>query len=69
MEVFHREWRKFGDSFVKMGRKIDEAREEFEVLSTTRRTALERPILKIETLRRERNLPLESFAEEEEKED
>jgi DNA recombination protein RmuC len=35
-----------------MGRKIDDARDEFQKLATTRRNKLERPLQKIEDLRR-----------------
>jgi DNA recombination protein RmuC len=35
-----------------MGRKIEDARDEFQKLATTRRNKLERPLQKIEDLRR-----------------
>jgi len=49
---FNKEWERFRDSMDKMGRKIDDARDEFQKLSTTRRNKLERPLQKIEDLRR-----------------
>ncbi len=49
---FNKEWERFRESMDKMGRKIDDARDEFQKLSTTRRNKLERPLQKIEDLRR-----------------
>jgi len=49
---FNKEWEKFRESMDRMGRKIDDARDEFQKLSTTRRNKLERPLQKIEDLRR-----------------
>jgi len=49
---FNKEWEKFVESMDKMGRKIEDARDEFQKLSTTRRNKLERPLQKLEDLRR-----------------
>jgi DNA recombination protein RmuC len=49
---FNKEWEKFRESMDKMGRKIEDARDEFERLKTTRSNKLERPLQKIEDLRR-----------------
>jgi DNA recombination protein RmuC len=49
---FNKEWEKFRESMDKMGRKLEDARDEFQRLSTTRRNKLERPLQKIEDLRR-----------------
>jgi DNA recombination protein RmuC len=49
---FNKEWQKFRESMDKMGRKIEDARDEFQKLSTTRCNKLERPLQKIEDLRR-----------------
>ena len=49
---FNKEWEKFRKSMDNMGRKIDDARDEFQKLATTRRNKLERPLQKIEDLRR-----------------
>jgi DNA recombination protein RmuC len=49
---FNKEWEKFRKSMDVMGRKIEDARDEFQKLSTTRRNKLERPLQKIEDLRR-----------------
>ncbi|HUT07467.1 MAG TPA: DNA recombination protein RmuC [Candidatus Latescibacteria bacterium] len=49
---FNKEWEKFRKSMDNIGRKIDDARDEFQKLATTRRNKLERPLQKIEDLRR-----------------
>jgi len=49
---FNKEWEKFRKSMDNMGRKIEDARDEFQKLVTTRRNKLERPLQKIEDLRR-----------------
>jgi DNA recombination protein RmuC len=43
----------------KMGKKLEEAQSEFQVLSTTRRTQLERPLHQIEELRQQKGLGAE----------
>ncbi len=52
MGGFNKEWEKFRDSMDRMGRKIEDARDEFQKLSTTRTNKLERPLQKLEDLRR-----------------
>ncbi len=52
MGGFNKEWEKFVESMDKMGRKLEDARDEFQRLSTTRRNKLERPLQKLEDLRR-----------------
>ena len=49
--AFDKQWKKFVNSMVKMGKKIDEAKKEFNTLTTTRRNQLERQLQKIEDLR------------------
>jgi DNA recombination protein RmuC len=53
---FNKEWEKFRESMDKMGRKLEDARDEFEKLKTTRSSKLERPLQKIEDLRRLRGI-------------
>jgi DNA recombination protein RmuC len=50
--AFKKQWDNFTGSLEKMGKKIDEARDEFQRLTTTRRNKLEQPLRKIEDLRR-----------------
>lgn len=56
MGSFAKQWTEFLRSLERMGKKIDEAQEEFQKLSTTRRKQLERPLRQIEELRKERGL-------------
>jgi len=53
---FHQQWGKFVTGLDKLGKRIDDAQREFLALSTTRRVALERPLRKIEALRKEKGL-------------
>jgi DNA recombination protein RmuC len=51
LSEFQDQWRKFVDCMEKMGRKLEEARGEFDALRSTRTRALDRQLDKIETLR------------------
>jgi DNA recombination protein RmuC len=53
---FNKEWEKFRNSMDKMGRKLEDARDEFQRLKTTRTNKLERPLQKIEDLRQLRGI-------------
>lgn len=55
--AFHKQWKNFLTSLDKIGKRIDEAKEEFNKLTTTRRTQLERPLTQIEDLRRQKGIP------------
>jgi DNA recombination protein RmuC len=57
LSVFNKQWDAFIKSFDKLGNKIKEVQEEFDILTSTRRNKLERPIKKIEDLRRQRGIP------------
>ena len=52
VNAFKKEWEKFTDSMVKMGEKLDGAREEYRKMTTTRHDKLDKSIQKIEDLRR-----------------
>ena len=54
--AFNKEWDKFREAMDKMGRKLEEARAEYEKMTTTRRHKLERPLRKIEDLRRQKGI-------------
>lgn len=56
MSVFYKQWNEFLKSLENMGKKIDDARKEFGRLTTTRKNQLEKPLRKIEELRKETNL-------------
>jgi DNA recombination protein RmuC len=61
---FNKEWERFRDSMDKMGRKLEDARDEFQKLATTRINKLERPLQKIEDLRRLKGIEPEFVAGE-----
>ncbi len=48
---FKKQWNMFIESMDKMGKRLEEARKEFDALVSTRRTQLERPLRQIEELR------------------
>jgi len=54
LSEFEKQWTKFVEQMAKMGRRIDEAKKEFDGLVTTRQRALERPLSKIDDLRASR---------------
>jgi DNA recombination protein RmuC len=61
------QWQKYVECMDKMGKKISETQKEFDNLMTTRRTRLERPLKKIDDIRKERGLeelePIEGEAQ------
>ena len=56
--TFNKQWEAFQDSMDKMGKRIDDAQDEFGKLMTTRRKQLEKPLQKIEELRKQRDISL-----------
>jgi DNA recombination protein RmuC len=48
---FQKQWLKFKEQMEKMGRRIDDAQREFDALTTTRSTALDRTLGKIDEMR------------------
>ncbi len=52
LNLFNNEWSKYSESFEKMGKNIEKVREEFNKLTSIRRDKLERPLRKIEDLRK-----------------
>jgi DNA recombination protein RmuC len=56
---FGQQWQKFSDSADKVKRHFDSVQREFDLLTGTRRRALERPLQQLEALRIERNLPVD----------
>jgi DNA recombination protein RmuC len=59
MGLFHKQWNEFLKSLENMGKKIDDAKREFEKLTTTRKNQLEKPLKKIEELRAAAGIKLE----------
>lgn len=56
MGTFFKEWDKYKDCMDKMGQKIEEAQKEFDKLSTTRTNKLEKPLKKIEGIRKQKGI-------------
>lgn len=54
LNIFTKQWDNFTKSFDRMGKKIKDAQEEFDALSTTRRNQLEKPLRQINELRQEK---------------
>jgi DNA recombination protein RmuC len=62
--LFQKQWEEFLKKLQDVGRRIDSAQREYQTLVTTRRRALDRPLERIEMLRRQRGLdPAEDFPE------
>jgi DNA recombination protein RmuC len=53
---FQTQWEKYAESMDRMGKKIYEAQKEFDNLTTTRKNKLERPLKRIDDIRKERGI-------------
>jgi DNA recombination protein RmuC len=62
MGSFAKQYEAFMAAFEKMGKKIEEAQKEFNLLASTRRTQLERPLNQIEELRRQKGIAIDEWA-------
>jgi DNA recombination protein RmuC len=62
MGAFYKQWEEYSRVMEKMGRRLEDARREYESLTGTRRTQLERPLRDIEVLRKERNVSIAELA-------
>lgn len=71
MAAFRKQWEAFIGSMDKMGKRIEDAKQEFDHLVSTRKNQVERPLRKIERMRQEQGMPPASGEgdEEEEEED
>ncbi|MFH0877784.1 MAG: DNA recombination protein RmuC [Candidatus Omnitrophota bacterium] len=58
LAVFEKQYREFCLSLEKMGARIDDARKEYEALTTTRKNQLDRQLKKIDQLRQEKDASL-----------
>ncbi len=56
--AFKKQWDEFAAKFDLLGKKIGDVMKEYEALATTRRRQLEKPLNKIEDLRKQRGLPV-----------
>jgi DNA recombination protein RmuC len=61
MGTFNKQWILFKDSMEKMGKKIEEAQKEYNVLVSTRSNQLERPLNRIEALRIDKGIEISSM--------
>ncbi len=59
MGVFNKQWNAFVESMEKVGKRIDDARAEFNNLTTTRRNQLEKPLKQIEDLRSSKGISMD----------
>ncbi len=59
MGMFNKQWNAFVESMEKVGKRIDDARAEFNNLTTTRRNQLERPLKQIEDLRSAKGISMD----------
>lgn len=53
LESFYKQWQAFCKSLEKVGKKIDEAQNEFQVLNSTRKNQLEKPLRQIESIKKQ----------------
>jgi DNA recombination protein RmuC len=53
---FSKQWEKYKEVMERMGKRIDDAQKEFQILMSTRTNALERPLQKIESIRSAKEL-------------
>ena len=51
--TFYKQWKDYNKCMENMGKKIDQAQEEYKTLSTTRSKMLEKPLKQIDDLRRQ----------------
>ena len=61
---FRKQWNEFIKRFDNLGKRIEDTQKEYEGLVTTRRRQLERPLNKIEDLRKERGIPVDTDNDE-----
>ncbi len=69
MAAFQKQWEAFIRSMDKMGKRIEDAKQEFDHLVSTRKNQLERPLKKIEKMRQEQGMLPASEAEDDEVEE
>ncbi len=56
LSEFSKQWDNYKEGMEKMGKRIDDAQKEFQMLITTRTNKLERPLQKIESIRNSKEL-------------
>ena len=56
---FSKQWGLYKERFEAMGKRLDDAKKEFDLLVTTRSNMLERPLKKIDDLRKQKAIALD----------
>ena len=56
--IFKKQWDEFLGKLELLGKRIEDTQKEYELLTTTRRRQLERPLNKLDDLRTQRGLPI-----------
>ena len=62
--TFHKQWEAFQDSLERMGKRIEDAQNEYTKLTTTRKNQLERPLKKIEELRQNKGIEVREVSDQ-----
>ncbi|TET93176.1 MAG: DNA recombination protein RmuC [Desulfobacteraceae bacterium] len=62
--LFKNQWGEFLKKLDLLGKRIEDTQKEYELLTTTRRRQLERPLNKIDDLRSQRGLPVSTYEDE-----
>ena len=62
--IFKKQWGEFLKKLELLGRRIEDTQREYELLTTTRRRQLERPLNKIDDLRKQKGLPINTNEDE-----
>lgn len=57
---FSKQWWLYKEKFETMGKRLEDAKKEYDILSGTRSNMLEKPLLKIEELRKQKAIALDS---------
>ncbi len=63
MGAFNEQWQRYQQSVTTLGNRLDSTQKAFEQVRGTRRRAMERPLGRIEELRQQRRLPVESMGD------
>lgn len=62
--LFKNQWGEFLKKLDLLGKRIEDTQKEYELLTTTRRRQLERPLNKIDDLRSQKGLPVSTYEDE-----
>jgi DNA recombination protein RmuC len=62
---FKKQWQEFLEKLELVGKRITEAQKEYDILTTTRRRQLEKPLQQLEVIRTQRNISIEGTEDSE----